>query len=77
MDIIEKAKDFFDGTPEVKRDDNGVFVRAGGNEYRAPSLGDLEAKLRDLSEAEGDEGSGSIHDALVAVQNERQREAGV
>lgn len=46
VDIVEKVKDFFDGEPEVKRDDDGVYVVVGGEEYRAPTLGDLEAELR-------------------------------
>lgn len=49
MNIVDRAKDFFDRKPEVKRDDNGVYVETGGNEYRAATLGDLEADLRRLS----------------------------
>ena len=49
MSIVDRAKDFFDPKPEVKRDDNGVYIESGGNEYRAATLGDLEADLRRLS----------------------------
>jgi hypothetical protein len=47
--LINRVRDFFDRTPRVKRDEDGVYVKSGGNEYRAATLGDLEAHLRRLS----------------------------
>lgn len=78
VDIVDKVKDFFDGEPEVRRDDNGVYIVAAGIEHRADSLGDLEAKLRGLRELEGEtDEETDIARALMVVQNERSRQAGV
>lgn len=105
MSLLDRARDFFDRKPQVKRDDNGVYVEAGGNEYRAATLGDLEADLRRLSTEIRERGGSEmfesdqvpseeidvadavtpnrtpnlddLEEALIAVQNERQKQQGV
>jgi hypothetical protein len=58
MSVVDKVKGFFDGRPEVHRDDEGYWVDVGGTKYRGASLQELEKELRreirERSQAVGD-----------------------
>jgi hypothetical protein len=69
MSVVDKIKEFFDGRPEVHKDDEGYWVDAGGTKYRASSLDELEGELRrEMSERAGAMGEQPFDVARVDTQ---------
>jgi hypothetical protein len=80
MEIVDRVRQFFDRRPEVKRDDDGVYIEAGGVEYRAATLGDLEAELRSRitqDSASDATDNAALEEALAVVRNEREKQQGL
>ena len=49
MSILDKAKELFDGRPNIHHEDDGTWwVEAGGEKYSAGSLEELEKRLQEV-----------------------------
>jgi hypothetical protein len=75
--MMDRARDSLGDEPEVTREDDEVVVRTARSEFRAPSLGDLEEALVNRQQEGGGDDLDEVEAALLAVRNERAREAGL